>query len=85
MDDTQWFARFRQGFRNDLKRELAMEETGNDRQLHGASAAPTTHGRDQIGSELTAIRSIYDTLKALSPEARVRVFRYVNEVMAEEQ
>ncbi len=42
------------------------------------------NGMDKVSLELEKIRSIFNHLKQLDPAARVRVFRYVQELLGEE-
>lgn len=39
---------------------------------------------DRVSLELDTIRLLYDRLRAMPPEARVRVFRYVEALLSEE-
>lgn len=40
---------------------------------------------DKVTLELDTIRMFYDRLREMKPEARVRVFRYVEALLGEEE
>lgn len=60
-----------------------MEEQGNDDRTRILTPEEQSRRVDWLTHELDTIREIFDRMRALPPDGRVRVFTYVQAALSE--